>query len=570
MLPVTQAFNTPKVKVPETRDLEPKRAVDTLKPKQRQQIADFKTVLDHLNHIDSPSANKRVNAFIQQFNDNKLPNEINNSLKRLRGKKADSAPNRATLYRWQEKLTHYSNGNAQALTKQHKGKQRIVWGWEHKAIELYNIPSKPEYATVAYWLRNDFGYPEATNSRVHSYLKTLPETLGKQSKHRMGKDFYRHNLAPHKIRDNTVLPVGFGYEGDGHTVDAYIAHPSTGNLWRPEITVWIDVRSRYIVGWYISEAESAISTLFALSHAIIKEDHVPAVLFLDNGSGFKARMMNDKTTGYFSRLSITPNWALPGNSKGKGLVEGFFKLYRNRLDKRYQTYCGDDMAPEINRRLSGMITNGKRILPTYKDYCADVAKFIDECNNNQKEVLGDIPSEFWKKNLEQVKVHIHADALIQPRELRTVRKWRITLHNRIYESAELAMYNGKQVMIEYSLHFDNEIRVLDDEQRLICIATLVGKVDRLPDSRIEEYSQKREKGQRKRLEIKIEESRQRAQPVLGVVETTANLVDMMGGELEKLETEKEVDAYDCVALFENETDKTENSDLDVADMFGLS
>jgi putative transposase len=290
------------------------------------------------------------------------------------------------------------------------------------------------------------------------------------------------------------------------------------------------------------------------------------MLFLDNGSGFKSRMMADETIGFLNRMDITPSFALPGNSKGKGLVEGFFKIFRNRHDKKFATYCGDDMAPEINRRLSDEVNRGLRELPSYANYVASVKKYIDDYNNEPKDVLGgETPRQVWLRDLQQVQVHIAADALIMPREIRTVKRWRIQLHKRFYQAAELAQYNDCKVLIEYSLHNDSEIRVLDDQQRLICIAQLVGKVDRLPESRIVEAEQKRLNGQVKRLEQHANEKKLRAQPVLSLEESTAALLDLT--DFSRLEVQDALDFNPLDALVLGNKKEAADVDLDLSSSF---
>ncbi|MGZ8907933.1 MAG: Mu transposase C-terminal domain-containing protein [Methylobacter sp.] len=539
---------------------------DPLTPAKRQQVSAYQSVCSYVLGCTGNSDSARIVAFQKAFQDGQLPHPVLNALAVLRGKKRHQCPDRATVYRWLNDLAKFKNGNVLALTKQHTGRMRKTYGWEHKAIELFNRPSKPGYADVAYWLRTDYGFDSATNSRVTSYLKTMPATLGKQSPGRMGKTFYKHNLAPHKIRDNDVLPVGFGYEGDGHTVDVYMSHPSGKKVYRPELTIWIDIRSRYVAGWFMSDDESSISTLFALSNAMLSEDHVPSMLFLDNGSGFKSRMMADETIGFLNRMDITPSFALPGNSKGKGLVEGFFKIFRNRHDKKFLTYCGDDMAPEINRRLSDEVARGLRTLPSYADYVASVKQYIDDYNNEPKGVLnGETPRQVWLRDLQQVPVHIAAEALIMPREVRTVKRWRITLHGRTYQAAELAQYNNVKVLIEYSLHKDNEIRVLDEQERLICIATLVGKVDRLPESRIVEATQKSLQGSIKRLERKADEKKLRAQPVLTLEESTAALLDLT--DFSRLEEPDALNFNADDAMYLGNKNEAVSDDLDLTDSF---
>ena len=556
----------PKASTSTAKTLTTRVIADPLTPAKRQQISAYQTVCAYVLDCVGTSDSARISAFQQAFAHAQLPAPVQEALALLRGKKREQCPDKATLHRWLGHLAQFKTGNVLALTKQHTGRVRQSYGWEHKAIELFNLPSKPGYADVAYWLRTDHGFASATKSRVTRYLQTMPETLGKQSPGRMGKTFYKHNLAPHVIRDNEVLPVGYGYEGDGHTVDAYIAHPSGKKVYRPELTIWIDVRSRYVAGWYMSDDESAISTLFGLSHALLAEDHVPAMLFLDNGSGFKSRMMADDAIGFLNRMAITPAFALPGNSKGKGLVEGFFKIFRNRHDKKFTTYCGDDMAPEINRRLSDEVERGLRKLPSYADYLASVKQYIDDYNNEPKGVLnGETPRAVWLRDLQQVKVHIAADALVMPREIRTVKRWRITLHKRTYQAAELAQYNNTKVLVEYSLHKDSEIRVLDEQQRLICIATLVSKVARLPESRIVEGEEKRLNGQVLRLEKKADEMKLRAQPVITVDDSTAALIELT--EFNRLEEAEDFDPNDALWLGAPRKEAGDEGDSDLINSF---
>lgn len=545
------------------------KLIDSLTPSQRQQIADFGLVLGFMFSLreDVSSCSKKIKAFQDKFVSNELPDNVKNSLDNLRGVKKHKPPHAATFHRWIEKLTSHQQGNQQALVKQYKGRQREVYGWEQQAIELFNLPSKPGYADVAFWLRTDHGYASATKSRVTSFLKTLPETLGKQSPGRMGKHFYHQNLKPHKIRDNDKLPIGYGYEGDGHTVDAYVAHPATGKLYRPEITVWIDVKSRFVVGWYLSNAESAVSTLFALSAALLNHDHVPCELFVDNGSGFKARLMTDEIAGFFTRMGMRGTFSLPGNSRGKGLVEGFFKIYRNRLDKKYQTYCGHDMAPEINRRLPEMVKRGKRTLPSFEQYKQDVAQFIEAYNDEPKGVLdGKCPRDIWQ-GLKRVPVITTADALVQPRVIRTVTKTRVTLHNRIYQAAELAQYNGREMIVQYDLHRDDEVLILNQDQQWVCLAKLVSKIDRAPDSRIVEQQQKSLKASIVRHELHIAEKIARSQPVITHEDSIEALNETLAFD-QPPAIEQDFDPLDCLYLGDEQKDEGDD-DLDINDTFNL-
>lgn len=418
-------------------------------------------------------------------------------------------PQRATLHNW---VSAFIDGGLVALASNNKGRVRKQYGWEIRARYFYDRPTKPAMHTVAYWLRQE-GWESALDHRVRRYLKSLPATAGAESPARMGRHFYRQNLGPHVLRDESVLPVGFVYQGDGHNCDVYVAHPRTGKPWRPELTVWFDVRSHYCVGWYLSEAESALTTLYSLSHALTHHDHVPAMIHVDPGSGFKNRLMTDDVAGYLTRMSIEFMSALPGNAKGKGLVEGFFHIYEERYGKRWDTYCGHNRTDDYLRHLSKKVERGLITLPTFGQYLDGAREFIEGYNANVQKRLSCAPAELWQQ-LTRTSVEIGAEALIGPRERRMVRRWGVNLWNRLYRHSELANYNGREVLVEYNLHDDSHVAVRDLDGRFLCAAQLVDRKPWMPTSRIEDLEQRRLAGQRKRLQDKLDEAEARSRNTL--------------------------------------------------------
>jgi len=413
-------------------------------------------------------------------------------------------PSRPAISNW---LKAYRQAGRNGLLTKQTGRVRKDYGWEHLAIQLYNIPSQPAYSTVALKLREEYGEASATDSAVRRYLKSLPSTLNISSPQRLGKKYHKLNRGKYIERTTESLLVGEIYEGDGHAVDCYIAHPNTGLPWRPELTVWIDIKSKLIVGWYMSEAESAHSTLFALSHAMLTHDHVPAWIHIDNGAGFKAKILNDESVGFYKNFNINTTFAIPGNSKGKGLVEGWFRPFRDRHDKFFnggQDYCGHDMAEEANRQITIEIKKGKRKLRSLAEYTESVARYIALYNQrSQKSLDGKSPADCWAE-LKPIAVGIPAQAVMRPSEQRTARRCAVTLHKRRYEHNDLALYDRKTVEVQYDLHDDSKVWIYDDKKRLICIALLKRKTAWMPDSRLEEGRKKREEGRVKRLQRKID------------------------------------------------------------------
>ena len=435
------------------------------------------------------------------------------ALGREGGEDGGGAVSLATLKRW---VAAYRAQGVAGLLPRHTGRVRQAQGWELRAVALYNRPSKPGYADVAFTLRAE-GFEGATESRVKRYLKSLPATLGEHSPARLGRHLHKLRRQHYQRRSVAELLVGEMYAGDGHTVDCYVAHPNTGKPFRPELTAFIDIKSRYLAGWYFTESESAQSTMFALSSAMVRHDHVPAWLYIDRGAGYRARMLSDEATGWYGRFDIEVIGALPGNPHGKGWIERFFRTCRDKHDKFFAdglAYCGDDMAPEINRRLSAELAQGRRQLPSLRDYVASFARFIDAYHDTPMDVLdGRTPAQVWAE-LQPVAVAAGADAVLRPRQEATVQRQTVRLHNRFYFHEALALYDGRRVVVEYDLHTDGKVWVLDSKQRLVCEAKLVNAIGVLPTSRLEEQRDRRLAGQLKRLERKVDEARARREDAI--------------------------------------------------------
>jgi putative transposase len=429
-----------------------------------------------------------------------------------------------TLKRW---IDAARKGGKNALLPAHTGRVRKDKGWEVRCLHLWDLPSKPGYSDVAWKLRSE-GWSDVTDYQVRRYLSSLPRHLaGQHSINRVGVGLYGQTRVNYQRRSTDCLLVGEIYAGDGHTVDCYVAHPSNGTgLFRPELTVFLDIRSRYVVGWWFSESETKESTLFALSHALISHDHVPGWLYLDHGAGYRAQMLSDVETGWFKKFEIETIAAIPGNPKGKGWIERFFRTVRDKHDKLFaegKVYCGDDMAHETNRRLHIEVKQGLRQLPSYQAYVESFASWVSEYHNTPMDVLdGKTPTEVWS-GLKRVNVHVDHDAVMRPSIARMVRRQSVTLDKRTYFNEALVAYDGLTLPVEYDLHNDKLVWVRDQRGRLICEAELAGTIGVLPPSRLDEQRIKREQGQLQRLENKAHEVRVRSQPVLTVDSQVADL-----------------------------------------------
>ena len=424
----------------------------------------------------------------------------------------------------------YQTGGVAALAPQYKGRTRKAYDWETRARYHWLQPQQPAMSTVALWLREE-GHTSATDARVRAYLSTIPAAEGSLGPKRLGAHYVAQNIRAHRTRDYSDIPVGFVYEGDGHTCDVYVEHPQTGHSFRPELTVWLDWRSHYPVAWLLTEAESATTTLYSLGRAIAEYDHVPAALHVDPGSGYVNRLIADEVVGFLSKLDITLMKSLPGNAKGKGLVEGFFRWFEERLGKRYPSFCGHVRTDDGLRRMQTKIQRGELIMPTLAQYADAVDAYMERYRQRAQDALGgQSPAELWA-TLERVPLEMSVESLVAIRERAKVRREVVQQWGRTFGGPDLGRWNGEWVLVEANLRDMRRVQIRDEAGRWLCDAVQQSATPALPDDYLAELKQRRLEGQRKRLQRHLDEAEARAGMALTQQDTLDGLAAL--GEPER-------------------------------------
>ncbi|MDM4768643.1 transposase [Solimonas sp. SE-A11] len=431
----------------------------------------------------------------------------------------------STARRWL--YAYFQEGGLIALAPKYTGRVRKDGGWEARALYYRRLPSCASYATIAGWLVDDDGFDpaDATPSRVQRYLESLPKDQTDFHGDRVGHHFRRLNLTPKKIRDRFVVPVGMLYQGDGHSLHYYVRHPNTGRHCTPELTPWMDIGSRYITGFFLGYSESAVQTLYSLSDALRTHNHVPALLHVDPGSGFKNKAMCDAVAGFAPRIGAEMMTALAGNAPGKGDIEGFFRWFEERHGKKQSSYKGKEVAQEFLRNLEKRIERGDMYVPYWDEALEGIRAYITRYNEKNQENLGGVsPAKLWER-LERSELHIPANVLVRPREIRVARSYDVAIFNRVYRAAELKAYEGLQVQVEYDLHNDAVVWLYDVKGRFIAQAVKVKDTPFLSQSRIEDLAIKQRDAAIGRLERKAEIIRaNHNRPI-----TAASMVDQLEG-----------------------------------------
>lgn len=168
-------------------------------------------------------------------------------------------------------------------------------------------------------------------------------------------------LYPAQKRDYSTLPLHEIWCSDGHKADVFVKDEA-GEIFRPMVVGWMDVRSRSILGWSVGKSETADMVRNALRQAITRSNAVPREALMDNGRAFASKEITggvpnryrfkvneDDILGVLPLLGIGVIWATPGHGQAKP-IEPFWRNL-TEMAKRIEfekAYCGNnpDAKPE--------------------------------------------------------------------------------------------------------------------------------------------------------------------------------------------------------------------------------
>lgn len=353
--------------------------------------------------------------------------------------------------------------------------------------------------------------------QVRNYLTGVPAMLGRNSPARIGRNLYRLTEKAYIRRSTENALPGDVYVADGYRADVYLAHPVTGDVWRPELTVALDMRSRFPVGWRADEHEGTYAVQNMWAECFARWNHVPPMLYIDNGSGYKNKLMSDELTGFYARAGVQQIiHAIPGNPHGKGWVERFFRIVKDDFLKLWQPqfYCGDDMAPEVLNRTVREVKAGRLALPSLRQFSDAFNAWLDRyAHRPHPEDQSTTRAALWSQ-LAPLPPHANVTELKRQAVTLTVHRAAVKHGRRAYTHPDLHAFNGQKLVMEYDLMDDRVAVMRTHEGRWICDAHLVTAIDAIAPNRLEEKRQARAHDAIKRLQQKMDEQKARAGVVL--------------------------------------------------------
>ncbi len=446
---------------------------------------------------------------------------------RLVAKSGRVCPARSALFDW---VKTFSLEGESGLLPQHKGRVVEAKPWYAFAIEFYCQPSKPDIASVHRLLVEEEGFDPltCTYDQVLHYLHSLPAQFGAKSPARIGQKLYRLTQKQYVKRCTDNALPGDVYMADGYRADVYLAHPMTGDIWRPELTVIMDLASRVVVGWRADEHESAIAVQNTFAESFAAHGHVPPIIYVDNGSGYINQFTADEVSGFYARAGVQDVVrTIPGNPHGKGHVEQFFRIMKDDFLRLWQPqfYCGSGADPDALGKTVNDCKHGRAQPPSLAEFVAAfnhwLTRYHARPHPENKYVTR---MQIWER-LERIAPVASVCELKRPAVQLMVRRAQVKHQARAYVHADLHAWNGQKVMLEYDL-MDNRVGVIRTlAGRLICDAHLVEAINVVGTNRLQEARDKAQSAAEKRLQKKLDEVRARSGQMVDV-DSITNVLDM--------------------------------------------
>lgn len=461
----------------------------------------------HLQQSAGCSQESALTALLTNARSGMVEPTLNAMLLRARdgrGRKGDGYPSVRTLKRWL---------STDDLAPKVRQKDMNIPAWAASFLGFYQQPQNPTVAAAyADWLRETAPADPPSIHAVRRFLDKLGAVTRERG--RMGSRELK-NIQPFVRRDFSLLEPNDVWTADGHCFDAEVQHPFHGRPFRPEITSIVDVATRQVVGWSIDLAESSLAVLDAIRYGVERHG-IPAIFYVDNGSGYRNALMQDESTGLLGRLGITVKHSLPYNSQARGVIERSHQTLWVQAAKRLPSYIGAEMDRQARLeqfKLTRKALKKGGVMPLipfdlFLSFIeARVVEYNAQAHRSLKGVspnlcLRNFVTKGWRPNM----VEEGIETLFRPRIKRAVRRGEINLFTNIYFSRLLKEFHGSDLHVAYDIHNPAKVWVYTPEGRFVCEAEVNGNSQHyFPVAVVDQAREKRAKGRLKNVDVKREE-----------------------------------------------------------------
>ncbi len=342
--------------------------------------------------------------------------------------------------------------------------------------------------TALYFKEQDITMPSYTTFKRS--VDHLPQTVKLYFRER--EKVFTDKCAPYIKRMYEDLESNDIWVADNHTFDVMVE--KEGKPVRVYLTAFMDVRSRKMTGWCVTDAPCSDATIYALKKGC-ERFGVPKAIYTDNGreflfhdlggNGFRKKRKEGeelKLPSILDDLGIEFRTALPRNARGKGIERAFYTV-KEHFSKLFESYTGGTIL-ERPDRLKKLVKQ-KDGLPEINEFIQFVDIYIEGWYNKQPHqgdgMKGKCPDEVFAENMitKRVLPKDKADLMFMRyaksnNGMLKVGKNGVTL---TFYGKQLQYWNeelwkehfGENVYVRYNPEDLSSVRVYDAQKRFLCV-----------------------------------------------------------------------------------------------------
>lgn len=314
--------------------------------------------------------------------------------------------------------------------------------------------------------------------------------------YREGEKAFRDACAPYIQRTYDDLHSNDIWVSDNHTFDVFVNDGEHKKPVRVYLTGFLDIRSRKMVGWYVTLNPCSDATLFALRRGIERYG-IPKRILTDNGRefltfdiggrGFRTSKKDEEHVAptILDNLGIDFRTALPTNARAK-IIERAFRDVKEDFSTLFEGYTGGTIAEKPERlKKTGKSAENFTLLPEFVKYVDNyIEGYFNTRPHSGSGMYGRTRNEVYAAELIEKRTATKEQLnLMMLRNTRMQKVQRNGVYLGLYDmkiyfnSVELNWSHlGEKVYFRYDPDNLSEVRVYDEQDRFLCTAKQIAKL----------------------------------------------------------------------------------------------
>ena len=355
--------------------------------------------------------------------------------------------------------------------------------------------TQPSVAHAYRLLKENIPYSKCSYETALRYLQSIPKPTA--GLYRLGAGRFENLFLPHMEQNLSRYKSLEVVVSDHHCLDCVVLYD--GELIRPWLTTFQDLRSGKVLGWCPCVKPSSLSIVVAYYMCCIRYG-VPESLLFDNGKDYRSKFLNGysqtvkvespekfteeveiKFQGVFNLLGSDVRFTRTYNGKSKARQERYFRIIGEYFSRELGTYVGSDSRsrPEEADLMWRAINKKEQRhdIPTWDNFVNDLDVSIEYINDSfvctGSGMDGKTRSAVYEENLPEV-IRTADKTLMQKAltkgQIRKVGRNGVKVGSINFYHPALFEFQGTQIKVHESLLTDKEVMCCTLSDQYICNA----------------------------------------------------------------------------------------------------